>query len=87
MCARKGGYEDLTKEILRHFEAYDFLNPVIIQCDQEISIIDVCRKVAHERSARTVFEIRAKNKSSEQRVCRTSARTHSGTRTMLPDTN
>ena len=22
MCARKGGYEDLTKEILRHFEAY-----------------------------------------------------------------
>ena len=25
MCARKGGYEDLTKEILRHFEAYDFL--------------------------------------------------------------
>ena len=30
MCARKGGYEDLTKEILRHFEAYGFLNPVII---------------------------------------------------------
>ena len=24
MCARKGGYEDLTKEILRHFEAYRF---------------------------------------------------------------
>ena len=22
MCARKGGYEDLTREILRHFEAY-----------------------------------------------------------------
>ena len=34
MCARKGGYEDLTKEILRHFEAYGFLNPVIIQCDK-----------------------------------------------------
>ena len=27
MCARKGGSEDLTKEILRHFEAYGFLNP------------------------------------------------------------
>ena len=24
MCARKGGHEDLTKEILRHFEAYGF---------------------------------------------------------------
>ena len=44
MCARKGGYEDLTKEILRHFEAYGFLNPVIIQCDKEMSIIDVCRE-------------------------------------------
>ena len=54
MFARKGGYEDLTKEILRHFEAYGFLNPVIIQCDKEMSIIDVCRKVARERNARTV---------------------------------
>ena len=54
MCARKGGYEDLTKEILRHFEAYGFLNPVIIQCDKEMSVIDVCRKVARERNARTV---------------------------------
>ena len=34
MCARKGGYEDLAKEILRHFEAYGFLSPVIIQCDK-----------------------------------------------------
>ena len=42
MCARKGGYED-------------FLNPVIIQCDEEMSIIDVCRKVARERNARTVL--------------------------------
>ena len=55
MCARKGGYEDLTKEILRHFEAYGFLNPVIIQCDKEMSIIDVSRKVARERNARTVL--------------------------------
>ena len=42
MCARKGGYEDLTKEILRHFEAYGVLNPVILECDKEMSIIDVC---------------------------------------------
>ena len=34
MCARKGGYEDLTKDILRHFEAYGFFNPIIIQCDK-----------------------------------------------------
>ena len=54
MCARKGGYEDLTKEILRHFEAYGFLIPVVIQCDKEMSIIDVCRKVARQRNARTV---------------------------------
>ena len=60
MCARKGGYEDLTKEILRHFEAYGFLNPVIIQCDKEVSIIDVCRKVARERNARTVFRFAPK---------------------------
>ena len=25
MCARKGGYEELTKEILRRFESYGFL--------------------------------------------------------------
>ena len=55
MCARKGAHEDLTKEILRHFEAYGFLNPVIIQCDKEMSIIDVCRKVARERNARIVL--------------------------------
>ena len=48
MCARKGGFEDLTKEILRHFEAYGFFDPVIIQCDKQMSIIDVCRKVARE---------------------------------------
>ena len=48
-----------------------------------MSIIDVCRKVARERNARKIC---AKNKSSEQRVCRSSTRTHSGTRTMLPDT-
>ena len=57
MCAQKGLYEDLTKEILRHFEAYGFLNPVIIQCDKEMSIIDVCRNVARERNARTVLRV------------------------------
>ena len=60
MCARKGGYEDLTNEILRHVEAYGFLNPVIIQCDKEMSIIDVCRKVARQRNARTVLRYAAK---------------------------
>ena len=60
LCARKGGYEDLTKEILRHFEAYGFLNPVIIQCDKEMSIIDVCRKIARERNARTVLRFAPK---------------------------
>ena len=60
MCAWKGGYEDLTKEILRNFEAYGFLNPVIIQCDKEMSIIDVCRKVARERNARTVLRFAPK---------------------------
>ena len=59
-CARKGGYEDLTKEILRHFEAYVFLNPVTIQCDKEMSIIDVCRKVARERNARTMLRFAPK---------------------------
>ena len=87
MCVRKGEHEDLTKEILRHFEACGFLNPGITQCDKEMNIIDVCRKVARERNARTASTICAKNKSSEQRVCRSSARTHTVTRTMPPDTN
>ena len=52
-----------------------------------MSIIDVCRKVARERNARTVLRFAPKNKSSEQRVCRSSTQRHSGTRTMLPDPN
>ena len=60
MCARKGGYEDLTKDILRQFESYGFLNPVIVQCDKEISIIDMCRKFARERKARTVLRFAPK---------------------------
>ena len=38
MCARKGGNEDLTKEILRSLR---FPQSVILQCDKEMSIIDV----------------------------------------------
>ena len=69
MCARNGGYEELTKEMLRQFESYGFLNPVIVQCDKEMSIIDVCRKLARERKARTVFRFAQKKKSSEQWFC------------------
>ena len=60
VCARKGGYEDLMKEILRHFEAYGFLNRVILQCDKEVSVTDVCTKVARERNARTVLKFAPK---------------------------
>ena len=51
---------------MRHFEAYGFLNPIIIQCDKEMSTIDVCRKVARERSARTVlrFALRTSHQSN-----------------------
>ena len=57
MCARKGGCEDLTKAILRHFEAYGFLDPIIIQCDKEMCIID---EVAREGNARIVLRIAPK---------------------------
>ena len=88
MCARKGGCEDLTKEILRHFEAYGFLNPVIIQCDKRDECpLDVCRRGAHERNARTVLRFAPKTSHQSKRACRSSTRTHSGTRTMLPDPN
>ena len=60
MCARKGGYEDLTKEIQRHFEAYGFLNPVILQRDKEMSTIDVYRKSC------TQTKVRFAPKSSHQ---------------------
>ena len=60
ICARKGGYEELTKEILCQFESYGFLNPEIVQCDKEMSIIDVCRKLARERKARTVVRFAPK---------------------------
>ena len=59
LCAKKRGYEDLTRETLRHFESHGFLNPVILQCDTEMSIRDVCRKVAREREARTLLRFEA----------------------------
>ena len=64
MCARKGGYEDLTKEILRHFEAYGFFNPVIIQCDKEMSIIDVCRHKLHANATREQFAPKTSHQSN-----------------------
>ena len=60
-----GGYEDLTREILRHFESCGFLNPVIVQCDKEMSIIHVCRTCARKNGENSVT-ICAENKSSEQ---------------------
>ena len=47
MCAQKGGYEDLTKEILRHFDSLWFPQSSDHSMRQRgVSIIDVCRKVA-----------------------------------------
>ena len=42
------------------FESNNFLNPVIVQCDKEMGIIDVCRKVARERKSRTVLRFAPK---------------------------
>ena len=81
MCARKGGYEDLTKEILRHFEACGFLSPVIIHSDQEMSIIAVCRKVA-----RQCYDLRQKQVIRATGLSKQYTDTYR-TRTMLPDTN
>ena len=35
-------------------------NPVVLQCDKEMSIIDVCRKVPRERNARTALRFAPK---------------------------
>ena len=45
---------------IKEVEIYGFLNPIIMQCDKEMSIIDVCRKVARERNARTVLRFSPK---------------------------
>ena len=44
MCAKRREYEDLAREILRHFLLYGFLKSVILQCEKEAGIIDVCRR-------------------------------------------
>ena len=51
MCVRRGGCEDLTKEILWYFEVYGFLDPVIIQCDKEM-ISTTCVEQLHENETR-----------------------------------
>ena len=45
---KESGYEDLTRENFRHFDSYGFSNLVILQRDKEISITEVCRKVARK---------------------------------------
>ena len=81
-----GDHEDLTKEFLRHFEAYGFLNPVIKQCDKEMSIIDVCRKVARERNARTVLRFAPKT-SHQSNGFVEAVHGHILGFALLPDTN
>ena len=87
MCAKKGRYEDLTREILRHFESYGFRNLVIVQCEKEMSIIHVRRKLARKRRERTVFRFVPKTRHQSNGFCRSSVRTHTRARTMLPNTN
>ena len=88
MCARKGGYKDLTKEIL-----HGLLNPTILQCDKQMSIIDVSRKVAREMKARTVLRFAPKTSHQSNgfveaahghiqglvRCCQTQIATNTGT--------
>ena len=47
------------KADMRSVESNGFLNPVIVQCDKK-SVIDVCRKLARERKARTVLRVAPK---------------------------
>ena len=66
LCAKKGGYEDLTREILCYFDSFGFLSPVFVQCDTEMSIIDVCRTLARDRKARTLLRFAPAPKTSHQ---------------------
>ena len=87
MCGREGGYEDLTKEILRQFEAYGFLTLVIAQCDKEMGTIDVCRNVARERKSRSVLKVCAKKQVIRATGFVEAVHGHiQETRTMLSDT-
>ena len=87
MCARKGGYEDSKKE------SCDILKLTVSSIQSSFNAIKrwvsltCAEKVARGTKRENIVEIRAKNKTSEQRICRSSARAHSRTRTMPPDTN
>ena len=39
---------------------YGYLNPVIIQCDKEMSIIDVCRKLHANETREQCYDLRQK---------------------------
>ena len=78
MCARKGGYEDRTREFLRHFESYSFLNLVILQCDKDMSNTGERKEVCH---------VSRQTESSEHWFRCSSTRTPARTCTMLPNTN
>ena len=58
---------------------------MIVQCDKEMSIIDVCRKLARVREGEKSVTICAEDKSSEHRFCRSSALSRPRSRTMLSD--
>ena len=59
----------------------------IIQCDKEMSIIDVCRKVARERNARTVLRFAPKTGHQSNGFVEAVHGHIQGPRTTLPDTN
>ena len=59
-----------------------FMCAVVLQCDKEMSIIDVCRKVARERNATTVLRF-APRTSHQGKGFVEAVHGHTGTRTML----
>ena len=79
MCARKGGCQDLTKEILRHLKLTVSSDPLTFQCDKEMSVIDVWKSCTRTKRENSVT-ICAKNMSSEERVCRSTR--HKSRRTL-----
>ena len=54
VAASAGRLEDVTREIQRHIESCGLVNPVILQCDQEMSVVGVCRNIARKKKARTL---------------------------------
>ena len=83
MCARKGGYEQKSCDILKRTVSS-------IQWSFNVTkrwVSLTCVEKLHANETRTVLRIAPKTSHQSKRVCRSSARTHTGTRTMLPDTN